>query len=113
MLPDCILNDGSWCQTCWTKSEAIDYTYLPGFHVLKEIRKDALCLASTETSRIIRDGEKGGRDGGMEVGEEGTPNDIYTHIHYIHIITIDIRVSCYFYKCMFLRLQIMSLYFIF
>ena len=27
------------------------------------------CLTSTETIRLIRDGEKGG--GGMEVGEEG------------------------------------------
>ena len=26
---------------------------------------------STETVRLIRDGEKGGREGGVEVGEEG------------------------------------------
>ena len=72
--------------TVGARSEAIDYSYLPGFHVLKEIRKDTLCLASTETIRIIR--EKGR---GMEVGEEGTLNDTYTHIHYVHIITIYIR----------------------
>ena len=31
------------------------------------------CLTSTETIRLIRDGEKGGAgaEGGMEVGEEG------------------------------------------
>ena len=30
------------------------------------------CLTSTETTRLVRDGEK--REGGMEVGEEGNYN---------------------------------------
>ena len=37
------------------------------------VRKQTWCLASTETIRLIRDGEKGvgGGRGGMEVGGEG------------------------------------------
>ena len=34
------------------------------------VSKQTWCLTSTETVRLIRDGEKGG-GGGMEVGEEG------------------------------------------
>ena len=35
-----------------------------------KINKSTCCLTSTETVRLIRDGEKGGK-GDMEVGEEG------------------------------------------
>ena len=38
---------------------------------------------STETIRLIRDGEKGGGEGGMEVGEEG---------NYIPIATVTTRM---------------------
>ena len=34
------------------------------------VSKQAWCLMSTETTRLIRDGEKGG-GGGMDVGEDG------------------------------------------
>ena len=45
---------------------------------LKE--KQTWCLTSTETVRLIRDGEKGGK--GMEVGEEG--DYIYLSLHCHH-----------------------------
>ena len=38
--------------------------------------KETWCLTSTETIRLIRDGDEGG--GGMEVGEEGCYINIAT-----------------------------------
>ena len=39
---------------------------LPFLHVCALVSKETWCLTSTETIKLIRDGE-----GGMEVGEEG------------------------------------------
>ena len=43
------------------------YSATPTFH--RKVKKKTWCLTSTETIRLIMDGEKGG--GGMEVGGEG------------------------------------------
>ena len=61
---------------------AKQYTVVAGMHVSFHRRwivivqpnsKQTWCLTSTETTRLIRDGEKGGGGGkgDMEVGEEG------------------------------------------
>ena len=46
------------------------------------VRKYAWCLTSTETIRLIRDGEKRVGGGGMEVGGEGDYIHLSLHCHH-------------------------------
>ena len=70
---------------CWKMlSSTVQSEFICLFFVFRKqlgsLLKLAWCLTSTETTRLIRDGEKGG-EGGMEEGEEGD----YIPLSLIHI----------------------------